>query len=78
VNPGYADPAAAQAEAAAFTFFDYRSDNLVARRHGQLRRRRASFDFVQFGVADSTGFDADQYLTGARSRGCHGIELQGR
>ena len=38
------------------------TNDLVARHDGELRRRRAAFDFVEFGVADAACRDADQDL----------------
>ena len=46
---------AKQAETASCAFADHGADHLVTRRHGQVRWRGASLDFVQFRVADTAG-----------------------
>jgi len=62
VNPRNTDSFALQFETAARAFRDHGANYLVTRRHGQCGGGRASFNFVQFGVANAAGVNFNQHL----------------
>ena len=52
--------------------------HLVTGDHRQVRRRCATFNFIQLGVANATGRNADQYLSRRRGRIGNGCKAQRR
>jgi hypothetical protein len=62
INPGDPHPiAGCEPHGLLAALFDG-ADDLVTENDRQMRRGSSFFNFVQFGVADSTGRDADKYF----------------
>ena len=62
MNPAHADSLSPAIRANGFSHGDHTPNGLVSQSRGQYRRRRSSFDFVQFGVANPASQNLDEKL----------------